>query len=378
MGASSPILHVRTAFWPLVASLLCVLVVAQPASADGERSPAGGSAGATVSIVGGKKTMIGKWPWQVALAMRGTKSPRKRTYCGGALIAPGVAATAGHCVIDDAGEVIVSDRLEVIAGRTDLNSGAGEVAAVAEVIVPEVESHLSFYEGVDVALLRLEVPLSQTPIKLAGSDEAAAWAPGQVAWTTGWGARSARDSSGPLKLRVTRQVMLPPWLCGDYWRSEFDLDVMTCLGAPAGNSGTCMGDSGGPLVVRAGRGYRLVGLTSFGDGECAPFVPRVVSRVAGGPIRRWIETTARGLTGNEVVGSGGKIPRKPGWCRVPSLERLTMRKARKRLKRNRCRLGKVKRIRTWGSYRRHQVVDTFLPTGWLAPRGFRLRVKVSR
>lgn len=362
----------------LIPILGAILLTAQPGGAKGSKPAASTSAGATISIVNGQQTSINEWPWQVAIAHRGNQNPRKRTFCGGVLIAPTVVATAGHCVIDPSDpRVEPADRLEVITGRTVLNSSAGEVANVAEVIVPKAPWGLRFDRGWDAALLRVATPVSSTPIKLAGDDEAGSWAPGQVAWTTGWGSRFPNDRGGSPRLRVTRQVMLPDRVCRDAWRRDFRADVMNCLGSPAGNSGACMGDSGGPLVVKVGSEYRLVGLTSFGEERCALYAPRVDARVAAQPMRGWIETTVRNTTGDEVVGSGGEISPTPVWCRIPHLRGLTVRQARKRLRRNRCRLGKVKRIRTRGVRRKH-VFDSYLPAGWLAPVGFRQRIAIRK
>ena len=103
--------------------------------------------------------------------------------------------------------------------------------------------------------------------------------------------------------------------CGSssVYGSSFHPTTMVCAGYLSGGIDTCYGDSGGPL--QAGKqdgGYRLVGLTSWGEGCAHPNAPGVYSRVADLPLRD--EIVARvdqfesvlGLSGESIVGNGAE------------------------------------------------------------------------
>lgn len=382
----------------MVPTLLVLVLFSQAPEATGATVPEGRSAGpgvagtaggtAGISIVRGKAARIADWPWQVALALRppagNRKSPARRAYCGGSVLAPRLVITAGHCVSFLPGPRPA--KIEVISGRTWLNrEQAGQVTAVRNVLLPRASKsgRLLFRETNgsavwDVALLVLKRPVTAPPIQVAGPDEAAAWAPGHLVWTTGWGVRRGNSRKGSPGLRVARQVMLAGSVCRIANGREFIQPLMNCAGGPAGSASACSGDSGGPLVAPAGDGYRLVGLTSWGDGMCRGSHPSVYTRVADGPVGRWVASTARRLAGVDVTGSGGEIAPAPKWCRVPRVWGLTVSQARRRLTRNRCGLGRVGRSGPWAGGTPGKIVVSSRYPGWLAPPGFRLRVWVRR
>lgn len=367
----------------LLAILLAAfLLPSSPAAAGGE--PSSSESGATASIVNGKATTIGQWPWQVALTVSSRIAPRASTswrfFCGGSVLAPRLVITAGHCVADlNRGQI---RKIEIVSGRTRLNSNRGQVARVTGLRMPVNASGKRRFRGLagaadwDVALLTLASPLSAEPIKLAGPDEAAAWSPGQVAWTTGWGITKAFSQRVPARLQVARQVLMGNGLCHRADGVAYKSRRMICMGAPRAHASACNGDSGGPLVVETGAGYRLVGLTSYGDGACRGFVPSVDTRVSGRQIRNWVARTAMNLTGRNVVGSGGTPRPAPDWCKVPDVFRLRQSQAKARLEAAGCRLGRV-RTDYYSVGQAGRIVGSRLAPGWLAPPGFKVGVWVA-
>lgn len=341
---------------------------------------------AGVSIVKGKRTSIKDSPWQVALAFSqrpGRKaSPRARFFCGGSLITPELVITAGHCVADL--NANSAQLVEVISGRTWLNdASAGQVTKVRKILMPRKPNGTRRYSSGgggaswDVGLVRLASPIIGPTIKLAGEDEAASWAPGQVVTTTGWGITSGFARKASPVLRTANQVMLPDRVCRRYDGGGYDIRTMNCIGGPGGNTSTCSGDSGGPLVATVGTESRLVGLTSFGDAYCDARLPSVDSRISGNPMRDWIQRTALDISGVDVVGTGIVAPPARSWCSVPAVQGLTVKAARRKIEAAGCSMGSVK-VDYWGSPGSRRVLQASYYPGWLVPLGTSIRLLVSR
>lgn len=362
----------------LICGALILLLLASPRPAAASEATAG------ISIVNGKTTKIGKWPWQVALTVARRVAPQRSTtnrfFCGGSLLAPKLVITAGHCVADlTRGQI---RKIEIVSGRTRLNANGGQIASVSEVVMPRTPSGKRRYRTFagaadwDVALLRLSSPLSAETIKLAGADESASWAPGQITWTTGWGVTRGFSKRASPILRVAAQVMLPDGVCRRADGRAFRSLTMNCIGGPNANSSTCSGDSGGPLVARTSLGYRLVGLTSYGDGGCRGNTPSVDTRVAGETLRDWVAATAMALEGVDVLGTGGASPPTPEWCSVPAVFGLKLPQAAARLNSRGCRLGRVK-VDPYGAGPSGRIIGFSRVPGWLAPIGGRVDVWIS-
>jgi len=345
------------------------------------------SPAAQISIVNGHPAKITDWPWQVALVDSKRSEPRKsaraRFFCGGSLLTPEIVITAGHCVADLKPRAV--KRIEIIGGRTHLNDEAtGTVASVEELIMPlkpNGKRRFTSDFGVadwDVALLRLKTPIEgQATIKLAGADEAASWSFGQVVRTTGWGVTAADNYKTSDVLRVATQVMLDDSVCRMANGRVYSPKTMNCLGGPSTNTSTCFGDSGGPLVAPVGSEYRLIGLTSFGDASCRPVIPSVDSRIAGDPMRSWVQETVIGLTGIDPVGSGGVAATPPAWCRVPDIYGLKVGRAKAAVKAAGCRVKFVQGANVDHGRRGRIVGASFLP-GWLTKPGTRVEIYFRR
>jgi secreted trypsin-like serine protease len=368
---------IRAALCCGLATLAVLIAFPNPAAASGaDPVPRAG-----VSIINGKGTKTRDWPWQVAIVFADRRnestSARRRYFCAGSLIARDLVLTAAHCVANLRPSQL--KRIQVIAGRTWLSSDAGSSSFVKSRLMPRNRNGRFKYQGSraapvwDVALLKLKRRLPAEPVKLAGGRESAALAPGSLVRTTGWGVTKPMNRLGSNILKVATQVVLPDSVCRRDNGRSYQPRTMLCLGGPSGNTSTCFGDSGGPLVSRLSTGWRLIGVTSFGDPFCDPIAPSVDARAAGTAIRGWIRRTAIRVSGTDPVGSDGSAaPRRP-WCRVPKLTGRNLPQARRALRLAGCRLGAVRKNRfSYGKSGRISFAS--LPQGWLTPTGNRIRV----
>lgn len=130
-------------------------------------------------------------------------------------------------------------------------------------------------------------------------------------------------------------------------------------------------------MTPVGDGWRLVGLTSFGDFFCRGYIPSVDNRTAADPVRSWVQAKALEVSSYDPVSEGGKTGPLPPYCKVPALTSRTRRSASTALRKAGCRLGKVLRVDR-PSYRKGRVVGASLPAGWLVPPGFGITIRISR
>ncbi len=224
---------------------------------------------AQARIVGGTTTSTEKVPWMVALV-----DGSGRQFCGGALVRPTKVVTAAHCTLAQAMNARGASRetISVVAGRTDLRTEAGQVAAVAKIW--RHPDYGGFTQGEDVAVLTLARPLPQETLPLVEPGATAPYRAGTPGRVYGWGRTSESGPPSPVLRTVGVPVVANPDCASAYPR--FDGNAMFCAGVPEGGKDACAGDSGGPFVVNG----RLVGIVSYGTGCARPGYPGVYTRLA--------------------------------------------------------------------------------------------------
>ncbi|GHF78240.1 serine protease [Kitasatospora xanthocidica] len=210
------------------------------------------AAAPAAAVHGGSDTTTKAHPFVVAL-----ETAAGEQWCTGALIAPTKVLTAGHCVA----EADDPASLRVIAGRTDLTGSGGQVRRVKGYRVdPRYTSGLQH----DSAVLTLDRPLPQKPVRVARQGDEALYRDGRTATLLGFG-RTGPDGRPGTHLKQAVLTQAPPASCDPYTFPD-DSPLLKVCGLPrAGTTDSvCKGDSGGPLMV----GGVVIGVVSTGNKYC--------------------------------------------------------------------------------------------------------------
>ncbi|XP_030381390.1 serine protease SP24D [Scaptodrosophila lebanonensis] len=225
-------------------------------------------------VVNGEHAHLGQFKHQVSLRQNG------RHVCGGSIISRSFVVTAAHCV-KSGGKVIPASQFSIQAGSVVLHSG-GVFVNVAGIRAHAQHSSNNPAIGFDVAVLRLQKPLTFGPnigaIQLAQADPP----DNAIVQTSGWGYVRA---GGPISnvLLYTNLKAISRAACSRYLRSV--PNSIICLLHDT-STGVCQGDSGGPAIYKG----QLIGITSFVVGTCAQAAPDGFARVTA--VRSWIASLA--------------------------------------------------------------------------------------
>lgn len=223
-------------------------------------------------IVGGRVSVDGAWPWQVALLLDDIQ------VCGGSIIRPNWVLTACHCFTDYRSTKDPT-RWKVKLGTDPLSSESinfEQVRGVKNIILhpnywgKTVQGVLIQPPDYDVALLELSNPVTFNsyvqPICLPTNG--LPFPPGKICYVTGWGSNGwNKPASKFLQEAPVRLVSRTE--CNK--KKSYDGTVpMTalCAGYKDGRIDACQKDSGGPLACEYDGHWYLVGVISWGK-HCA-------------------------------------------------------------------------------------------------------------
>jgi len=232
----------------------------------------------TPRIVNGRAPRTGEIAAYVLLDLNGSQ-------CGGTLVDLTHIVTAGHCLVDSAGQPnVTSSQIITLwsnSGGAATSGAGGRVKSIA------VHPNYDFPDN-DVAVLTLVDPISgATPMPIADSETSdELLEEGEPVTSVGYGDTSWAGNLSPTML-VADLTVIPDSVCADRNKS-YSLDGVTVWGLGRNTSSSvcaigvksgkfvdaCQGDSGGPLFAD---GY-LLGVVSGGFG-CAGVD-------AGGPMAK--------------------------------------------------------------------------------------------
>ncbi|EFN51681.1 hypothetical protein CHLNCDRAFT_139913 [Chlorella variabilis] len=249
------------------------------------------------AIINGVRAPKGRYPWMVSLRYNDEFGEH---FCGASLISPNFVLTAAHCLLEEDGSDASSDRFfpEVRIGGWEMYGGQYEsryawYVYTHEAFDPDTNNN-------DIAVIMLDRPSKKKPIKMVPTKPNPPVKPGSLLYAIGWGQTSNNeDAAGPSHLQQVSLDLLSQNACADTfgeYRDDWKRTSLMCAGSSWRKKDTCSGDSGGPLFVKGRNATmdRLVGLTSYGVGDCAEN-PGVSA--AGAPLvaagRKWITLLGR-------------------------------------------------------------------------------------
>jgi len=244
-------------------------------------------------IVGGNKTLLGEYPWQVALLSQGVISGH---ICGGTLVTSKHVVTAAHCTTG-----LTPDTLAVAVGYTNLSSTASDRFIIP---VKKIKDHPN-YQGKatnfenDISVLELaeEVDLLSFPhIKpiclpsATGTRPDQGWYVGESAVVSGWGLTDFFFGTYPQHLKDVEVTVFGNKNCGGL--SDYIRESQFCAGDVNGGKDACSGDSGGPLMAKDPENdmaATLIGVVSAGSACADKDLPGLYTDVKKYCMDGWLE-----------------------------------------------------------------------------------------
>ena len=248
-----------------------------------------GAQEATPRIIGGDNASQNEWPWMAELDIAFTAT-NQFGLCGGVLLTPRWVVTAAHCLIDDNGNPVdpsnITVRLESVFlgnGTPYSSDGYGVPQGYQPSVAPEFDN--------DIAMIRLATPgpdQANRPSIVGAAQlnglQAAPFAQRDEALTAiGWGLTSRNGTDPADRLQEVALDYIQTGSCKNAWGNGFNTATMVCAAelnpVQGRDQDTCSGDSGGPLFIGDDVDPYVIGLTSFGQPQCAGNLPTVYTSV---------------------------------------------------------------------------------------------------
>jgi len=278
----------------VAAGVASAVPAAPPALAGGHAPPS-----AAASVIGGRTASIVEFPWLAFVAAEPVKD--EPFSCTGAVIAPRIVLTAGHCIQKpERLRAFPPSIYRVVTGVADLRQAArANVSTVSRAIFYPTFETADLQ--VDAGLLVLSAPVAVPNLRLASGADAALMQAGSPLSIAGWGVTRPGAKRGPAVLRAGGLAVRPPGSCRrvvapfePYYSTAGQLCALDTAGHTVSG---CFGDSGGPAVATGADGAPVaVGIVVSGAPECDLRLPNIFTRVdkVSGWAAGWIASIEAG------------------------------------------------------------------------------------
>jgi secreted trypsin-like serine protease len=286
----------KRTFATIVALAAAVAPAAFGTTAAVAQAPSTGPS-AAASVIGGRTATIAEFPWLAFIAAITDEGPFS---CTGAVVAPRVVLTAGHCIEkpEELAAFPASD-YRVVTGISDLRTATSANASKVSraIFYPTFETAKL---QIDAGLLILSAPVAAPVLPLASAADAEVLKAGTPISIAGWGLTAPRAAAGPSTLRAAELVLQSQGSCRRGTRPYepfYSPAGQLCALDPGRTMSGCFGDSGGPAIARRADGTPVeVGIIVSGGPECSRRLPNIYTSAEkiSGWVAGWVAATEAG------------------------------------------------------------------------------------
>ncbi|WP_101676341.1 trypsin-like serine protease [Alloalcanivorax mobilis] len=240
---------------------------------------------ATPFIIGGEEASM-QWPWAALIDISGPAGG----LCSGMQLSPNWVLTAAHCMFAEDSQLRANaSEIGVVLGSAPLSFAL--LRPIEDYWIPSAyQAFGDYHDGNDIALIKLaeranngDFPSIVDSASQAELESRNASGRDEALTAIGWGVTQSGGDTIPGTLQQVALDYVPFSTCNQAWNNQLDGPTMLCAAelnpVQGQRQDTCSGDSGGPLFIGEDKYPYVVGLTSFGEPQCAGSRPTVYTRL---------------------------------------------------------------------------------------------------